>query len=46
MVVPLIEDNLEIVDTGYDTNVRAQRMRYQVGKTRGEQGEIPELELN
>ena len=32
VTIPRIEDNLEIVDTGYEEHVRALRKRYEVGK--------------
>lgn len=41
--IPIIEDQMNIVETGYEQGVNAQRMRYQVGK-RG--AGKPELETN
>ena len=32
VTIPRIEDNLEIVETGYEEHVRALRKRYEVGK--------------
>ncbi len=42
--IPVIEDSIQIVETGYESNVNALRMRYQVGKRSTE--EKPELEYN
>lgn len=47
VVIPVVEDNLEIVDTGYEAHVNALRVRYQVGKTRGgDKTEMPDLDVN
>ena len=32
VTIPRVEDNLEIVETGYEEHVRALRKRYEVGK--------------
>ena len=32
VTIPRVEDNLEIVETGYEEHVRATRRRYEVGK--------------
>jgi len=45
--IPLVEENVQVVDTGYETNLNAQRLRYQVGRTRGDNNtEKIELEVN
>jgi hypothetical protein len=41
-----VEDNLEIVDTGYESHVNALRMRYQVGKGRSDKSEKIDIELS
>jgi len=44
---PIIEDNVQVVETGYETNLNALRMRYQVGKSKkNDNNEKAELELN
>ena len=33
VTIPRQEDQIEIVDTGYEETVRAQRQRYEVGRS-------------
>ena len=42
--IPIVEDQMQIVETGYESNVNAQRMRYQVGQRTT--NEKPDLEFN
>lgn len=45
--MPIVEDNLEIVDTGYDANLQALRARYQVGAgARRSDADKAEVEVN
>ena len=48
MTIPRQEDQIQIVDTGYEETVKAQRQRYEIGRSapaRGP-GEEAEIELN
>ncbi len=48
VTIPRQEDQIQIVDTGYEETVRAQRQRYEVGKAskKREVGEEPEIAFN
>lgn len=47
VAMPAVEDNLEIVDTGYEHNLNAQRARYQVGASvNRKETDKAEIEVN
>lgn len=43
--VPVVEDDMQVVDTGYEDRMTIQRIRYQVGKGQEEDNRA-ELEIN
>jgi len=48
VTIPRQEDQIQIVETGYEETVKAQRQRYEIGRSAPERnpGQEPEIELN
>lgn len=45
-VVQFKNDIIEVVETGYEQNVAAQRQRYQIGNARQQSQDRVEIEMN